>query len=108
MAALSAFDEVAHIAEEWGRSALQMLTDVHLCQEFAAFDLKQMSNTFFTHAIAPQGFEDIEHCTDCNLDEGDFYCGEADLGGVSCGRTLKTATALHVHRRRMHNHLHIK
>eukprot|EP00972_Heterocapsa_arctica_P108568 15986700-Heterocapsa_arctica.AAC.1 len=64
MAALSAFDEVVHIAEEWERSPLQMLKDVHLCQEFAAFDLKQMSNIFFTHAIAPPGFEDIEHCTD--------------------------------------------
>eukprot|EP00972_Heterocapsa_arctica_P065086 9607750-Heterocapsa_arctica.AAC.1 len=63
MADLSAFDEVARIAEEW-----------------AAFDLKQMSNTFFTNAIAPPGFEDIEHSPDCNLDEGNFYCGEADLG----------------------------
>eukprot|EP00972_Heterocapsa_arctica_P036388 5356104-Heterocapsa_arctica.AAC.1 len=85
-----------------------MLKDVHLCQEFAAFDLKQMSNTFFTNAIAPPGFEDIERSPGCNLDEGDFYCGDADLGGASCGRTFKTASALRVHRRRMHNHLHIK
>eukprot|EP00972_Heterocapsa_arctica_P070365 10393790-Heterocapsa_arctica.AAC.1 len=64
MAALSSFDEVAHIAEEWDISPLHMLKDRRLCQEFAAFDLKQMSNKFFTHSIAPPGFGDIEFCTD--------------------------------------------